>query len=118
MSKIRTPKQLSYAWLDLYQLESNPSQNSRRQAVRRVGRPARPIVREHATFELTDEERSLVKDNQNVLRSRFGDVSQSQTVGFAVRLLHERLTARYGNPPVLPAEVTTWQQLYDLLDED
>jgi hypothetical protein len=118
MSKTRTLKQPTYAWLDLYQLESNPSQSSRRQAVRKVGRPARPIVRERATFELTDEERSLVKDNQNVLRSRFGDVSQSQTVGFALRLLHERLIARYGNPPVLPSEVTTWQALYDLLGED
>jgi hypothetical protein len=114
MKKNRQTKP-SYAWLELYELESNPPANARPRASRKAGRPTRPIVRSNTTISLTDEERSLIKENQNALRLRLGEVTQGQTVGFAVRFLHEQLQARFGELPILPAEVTTWQELYNLL---
>lgn len=114
MKKTR-PAKPAYAWLELYELESNPPASTRPAAARKAGRPARPIVRSNTTISLTDEERNLIKENQNALRLRLGEVTQGQTVGFAVRLLHDLLRDRFGEPPILPAEVATWQDLYALL---
>lgn len=105
---------LFYPWATLYSIESNihPSGNSG--ARNKVGRPANPMTRRQTSTSITDDESRIWDDVVYTLKKKMhpAKVQKNQVLGFALRLLVERIEEVKDEP------FRTWEELAGLIFEE
>jgi|GEM_PF-1322150 len=100
----------AYPWAQLFDLESRIARPS---VVKhdRPGRPRRAYIRRRKTLMLSDEELSMLDGTELRIKEamRPAAVTQSQVVGLALRLLHDRASK------LLPDRAVSWEEIVSAL---